>query len=146
MHMDEYIYYNLGAVFNMIPHVFGRSVFPCRDNFYDKATYRLEVTSKPGWRAICSGIRQSEVANPDGSNTSVWLVEQQIPTYILGISSANWHIIEREYEGLYGTYPAIIGYTTQDSSRVYETYDILSDVIPMLERDFARRAKTETFS
>lgn len=136
MHMDEHIHYNLGAVFGMIPHAFGRSLFPCRDNFYDKATYRLEVTSKPGWRAICSGIRQSEVTHADGSNTSVWQVEQPIPTYILGISSANWHIIEREYEGLYGTYPAIIGYTNQDSSQVYATYDILSDVIPMLERCF----------
>ena len=136
LHMDANVHYNLGAVFMLVPHVFGRSWYPCRDNFYDKATYRLEVTSKPGWRAICSGLRQSETPNPDGSNTSVWVLDHPSPTYIVGISSANWHTIEREYEGLYGTYPALIGYGNEDSSRVYAAFDILEDVIPMFERAF----------
>ncbi|MBQ6068679.1 MAG: T9SS type A sorting domain-containing protein [Bacteroidales bacterium] len=136
LHMDSRIYYNLGVAFLAHPHVYGRAWFPCRDNFYDKATYRLTVTSQPGWRAICGGVKVSEVTNDDGSNTSVWRIEQPTPTYLASVTSAPWHVIEREFEGLYGTYPATIGYMSRDSSQVYATFDILEDVIPMYERAF----------
>lgn len=136
LHFDTYKYYNLGVAFQEYPHVFGRGWFPCRDNFYDKASYRLTVTSQPGWRAICSGLRQSETQNPDGTNTSVWTLEQPTPTYLVSVSSAPWYTIEREYEGLYGTYPAIIGYDTHDSASVYQAYTILEDVVPAYERCF----------
>ena len=136
LHMDNNIYYNLGAAFSAYPHVYGRSWYPCRDNFYDKATYRYTVTAKPGWKALCSGIKQSEVSNPDGSSTSVWLLQYPIPTYISSVSSANWHVIERQYESIYGTYPAILGFTTHDSASVAATFDMLEEVIPMFERCF----------
>ena len=136
LHIDNNMYYTLGVAFKAYPHVFGRSWFPCRDNFYDKATYRFTVTSKPGWRAICSGLKQSETNNADGSNTSVWTLEHLTPTYLVSISSADWHTIERTYQGYYDTYPAIIGYTTQDSAAVYSSYAILDDVIPAYERAF----------
>ena len=136
LHMDNNIHYNLGVAFQAYPHVYGRSWFPCRDNFYDKATYRLEVTSKPSWRAVCSGLRQSETANPDGSNTSVWLLDHPTPTYLVSVSSANWHLIERTYQGHYDTYPALIGFTTHDSAAVQSAYGILDDVLPMYERCF----------
>lgn len=136
LHMDNNIYYTLGVAFQVYPHNFGRSWFPCRDNFYDKATYRLTVTSKPGWSSICSGMKVSETALDDGGNTIVWEVSEPTPTYLVSVSSANWHIIERDYQGEYGSYPAIIGFTTHDSTQVYEAYRILEDVIPMYERCF----------
>jgi aminopeptidase N len=136
LHMDNYLYYNLGVAFMAHPHVYGRAWFPCRDNFYDKATYRLTVTSQPGWRAICGGLRQSEVTNADSSNTSVWTIDHPTPTYLVSVSSAPWRIIEREYESLYGTYPAIIGYMSRDSILVYDKFDVLEDVLPAFERAF----------
>ncbi len=136
MHLDNNIYYNLGCAFMQFPHVFGRSWYPCRDNFYDKATYRYNVTTKPGWRALCSGMKQSETWADDGSSTSVWTLDYPIPTYLSGVATADFHIIEREYQGLYGTYPATIGFTTHDSTSVVATYDILEEVIPMYERCF----------
>ncbi len=134
LHMDNNIYYNLGAAFSAYPHVYGRGWYPCRDNFYDKATYRYTVTTKPGWRAICSGLRASETFDDDGSSTSVWELDYPIPTYISSIAAADWHVIEREYEGLYGTYPAILGFTTHDSASVAATFDLLEEVVPMYER------------
>ncbi len=136
MHLDNNIYYNLGCAFMQFPHVFGRSWYPCRDNFYDKATYRYNVTAKPGWRALCSGMKQSETWSDDGSSTSVWTLDYPIPTYLSGVATADFHIIEREYQGLYGTYPSTIGFTTHDSTSVAATYDILEEVIPMYERCF----------
>jgi len=136
LHFDNALFYNLGVAFLAHPHVFGRAWFPCRDNFYDKATYTLIVTSKPGWRAICGGIRQSETINPDSSNTSVWALSHPTPTYLVSVSSAPWQIIEREYTSLYGTYPAIIGYLNRDSTQVYNKFGILDDVLPAFEQAF----------
>lgn len=136
LHLKSNLYYNLGVAFEEYPHCFGRAWFACRDNFYDKATYTLTVTSRPGWRALCGGVKASETAHPDGSNTSVWQMEHPAPTYLVSVSSAPWHIIEREYQGIYGTYPATLGYLTQDSATVSNTYDILEAVVPAFEQHF----------
>lgn len=136
LHFDNNIYYNLGAAFMEYPHTFGRCWFPCRDNFHDKATYTLTVTAKPGWQALCSGLLESETLNADSSTTSVWQVTQPAPTYILSVSTAPWKTIHRDYTGLYGTYPAHIGYFTEDSALVMSTFDILDDVVPFYEHAF----------
>ena len=136
LHLDPYIYYNLGAAFSAYPHAYGRSWFPCRDNFYDKATYRFTVTSKPGWSAICSGLLQSVDTHPDGTTTHVYLLDHPTPTYIASISSAAWNTIQRQYPSRYGTYPATIGYLSRDSSQVAAAFDILDTVIPYYEHAF----------
>lgn len=136
LHIDNNIYYNLGVAFRAYPHVYGRCWFPCRDNFYDKATYDIAITAKPGWRSLCSGVRLSETANADGSSRSVWHLGHPTPTYLVSISTADWHVIERDYAGEYGTYPALIGYTTHDSAQVYAAYDIVEEALPMFERAF----------
>lgn len=135
-HFDNNIHYNLGVAFKEFPHNFGRSWYPCRDNFTDRATYRFEITSRPGWSAICSGMKQSQILNEDQSVTSIWTLNQPTPTYLVSVSVAPWHTIERSYQGIDSTYPAIIGFTTQDSASVYEAYEALEDVIPMYERCF----------
>lgn len=135
-HFDNNIHYNLGVAFREYPHNFGRSWFPCRDNFTDRATYQFEITSKPSWSAICSGIKQSQTTNEDQSVTSIWILNQPTPTYLVSVAVAPWRTIERTYQGIDSTYPAIIGFTTQDSASVYEAYEDLEDVIPMYEQCF----------
>ena len=136
LHMDNALHYNLGAVFMESPHCFGRSLYPCRDNFHDKATYTYRVTSKPGWRSLCSGLLTSSSTNADGSLTEVWQLEQPSPTYISSASSAPWHVIETSYPGENGSYPAILGYLNHDSSRVVQHFAMLDRVLPMFEQCF----------
>lgn len=136
LHMDNGIYYTLGVAFRDYPHVYGRSWFPCRDNFYDKATYRIAVSSQPGWRSICSGLPGGDTALADGSRAEVWLLQHPVPTYLVGVSSAPWHILQRDFAGAHTSYPSIIGYSSHDSAGVQRTFDILDDVLPAYERAF----------
>lgn len=136
LHVSQGICYNLGAAFSDYPHCYGRSFYPCRDNFYDKATYTYTITSPSRYLHQCGGIKQSDVLNDDDTRTTVWTLNHPIPTYLSSVSMAKFHVIEREYQGLYGTYPATLSYTNHDSASVYEAYDILEDVIPMYERRF----------
>ena len=135
-YFDNNIYYNLGIAIYEYPHNMGKSWFPCRDNFYDKATYRLRITAKPGWRAICSGVQLDEESHGDGSLTTEWLLDHPTPTYLVGVAVAPFHLIQRDYQSLYGTYPALLGFRNHDSLSVWNAYEHMSQVIPMFEQCF----------
>lgn len=135
-YFDNNIYYNLGIAIYEYPHNAGKSWFPCRDNFTDKATYSLSITAKPGWRAICSGVQTDEVQHDDGSLTTAWELDHPTPTYLVGVAVAPFHIIERDYVSEYATYPAILGFLNHDSTNVWRTYENMSKVIPMFESCF----------
>jgi aminopeptidase N len=64
--------FNLGIGFTSNPHNLGRAWFPCVDNFTDRATYNLSVTTGAGYTAVCGGLLTDEISNPDGSVTWGW--------------------------------------------------------------------------
>lgn len=133
-HIGSSIHYNLGIAFEMWPPSMGRTWFPCRDNFYDKASYRLAITCAEGWRAICSGSRLDEQVNPDGSTTSTWWLAEPTPTYLFSVAVAPFHTIERTVHSLYGDYPLTLGFTSHDSASVARAYEIVDSAVPMYER------------
>lgn len=136
MHFDNDMSYNLGVGFDTDPHVMGRAFFPCRDNFTDKATYTLRVKAKVGWTAECGGMLQSRILNADSTESSVWRIEQQTPTYLVSVSQAAWKRIYDSIPSLYGTYPATYGYLRPDSAIVCRVFAELDSVVPMYERCF----------
>lgn len=135
-HFDRNMSYNLGVAFNENPHVLGRAMFPCRDNFTDKATYTLRVKSKSGWTAECGGICQSREVDDEGCEHSVWRIAQETPTYLVSVSQAAFHRIETSVTAPYGTYPVTLGYTNQSPSSVSNAFALLDSVVPMYERCF----------
>lgn len=136
MHFDSDMSYNLGVGFDADPHVMGRAFFPCRDNFTDKATYTLRVKAKTGWTAECGGMLQSRILNADSTESSVWRIAQQTPTYLVSVSQAAWKRIYDSIPSLYDTYPATYGYLHYDSTRVRRAFAELDSVVPMFERCF----------
>lgn len=132
IHFDNDMIYNLGAAFSDPLHSIGHAVFPCRDNYNDKATYTLHIKAKQGWSAECSGMLQSRTVDEDGCEHSVWQIEHPVPTYIVGISTANYHRIQTTAGG----YPVTIGFTTQDSVVTTNVYALLDAVVPKFEECF----------
>ncbi len=133
---DANCHYNLGVGFEADPHSMGRSVFPCRDNFTDKATYTLRVKTKAGWTAECGGMLQSRTANADGTESSVWRIGQEVPTYLVSVSQAAWDKIEDSVVSQYGTYPLSIGHQGRSETNVRNAFAELDSVVPMFERRF----------
>ncbi len=145
LHMEDNLYYNLGAGIMTDPHAMGRAIMPCRDNFHDKATYRLSVTTAPQWQSLCSGRLTCKIVHTDGSTTSEWTVEQEIPTYILSLSAAPFQMIYDTIEGdaamragigETSRIPLHIGYQNFDESRVRSAFALMHDVVPAFERLF----------
>ena len=131
-HFDNDMSYNLGVAFREDPHSIGRAMFPCRDNFTDKATYTLRVTTRAGWTAECGGVKQSASVDSAGREHSVWRIDWPTPTYLVSVSQANFHKIQTTAGG----YPMTLGFTTQDSAMVAQTFRQMDTVVPMFERCF----------
>ena len=136
MHFDNDMSYNLGVGFDTDPHVMGRAFFPCRDNFTDKATYTFRVKTKSGWTAECGGMLQSRTTNDDGTENSVWRIEQPTPTYLVSVSQAAWKRIYDTIPSLYGNYPVTYGYLHPSADLVRQVFAELDSVVPMYERCF----------
>lgn len=131
-HFDNDMSYNLGAAFGETTHPIGRAVFPCRDNFNDKATYTIQLKTQAGWTSECSGMLQSRTVDSAGCEHSVWNIEHPVCTYLVGVSQANYRRILDTVAG----YPLTIGYTTQDSAVTRNVYALLDAVVPKFEECF----------
>lgn len=135
-HFDRTMSYNLGVGFGTDPHSLGRAVFPCRDNFHDKATYTLRVKTKAGWSAECGGELQERTVADDGTEHSLWRIAQQTPTYLVSVSQAAFTRIHDSIPSLHGTYPLTLGYLNRDSLQVRYAFAQLDSVVPQFERCF----------
>lgn len=133
-HFDNDMTYNLGVGFNEDPHVMGRVLMPCRDNFHDKATYTLRIRAKRGWTAECSGQLQSRTIEADSLEHSVWRIAQEVPTYLVSVSQAAFRRLHSNVHSIHGTYPLTLGYRDGDSTLVKRAFRELDSVVPMYER------------
>ena len=136
LYLGSSLGYNLGVGFASNPHVIGRALFPCRDNFTDKATYTLRVTTKAGWTAECGGTRLSAEVDSTGCEHSVWRIGQPTPTYLVSVSQAAWQRVQDTVASLYGDYPLTLGYRTGTEADVRSAFAELDSVVPMYERCF----------
>ena len=135
-YFDRDIAYNLGIAIYEYPHNVGKAWFPCRDNFYDHATYDFAITARQGRKAICTGMPQGVDTNDDGSTTWHWSLRHPTPTYLVGVAVADFHLIECSFQGAEATYPGLIGFIGHDSTRVWNMFANMEKVIPALERCF----------
>jgi aminopeptidase N len=117
--------FNLGVGFESNPHNFGRSWFPCRDNFTDRASYKFEVVTDTGFKAFCNGILTNSVIQPN--NTIRWEYEMNdpIPTYLASVAIAPYTTWQRNFHGI----PVEIACRAGDSANVSITFQHLDSVL-----------------
>lgn len=89
--------YNVGVSLDDIPHNYGKTWFPCFDNFTTRSTYDLFVTTLPAHHAACGGVFQSTAVNPDLSETHHWKINQTIPTYLVSVAVSNYVFVNKTF-------------------------------------------------
>jgi aminopeptidase N len=89
--------YNVGVSLDDIPHNYGKTWFPCFDNFTTRSTYNLYVTTLPTHDAACGGVHQLTVTNPDLSKTHHWKVNQSIPSYLISVAVSNYTFVNDSF-------------------------------------------------
>lgn len=89
--------YNVGVSLEDIPHNYGKTWFPCFDNFTTRSTYDLYVTTLPAHDAVCGGVFQSTAINPDLSETHHWKVNQTIPSYLISVAVSDYVFVNETF-------------------------------------------------
>ena len=92
--------YNLGVGFDSQPHNLGKTWFPCVDNFTDKATYDVFVTTTNDKKAICGGNFVETTDNGNGTSTWHWNTPQEISTYHISFAVGDYEVWEDVYHGI----------------------------------------------
>jgi len=110
--------FNLGVGFAADPHVFGRAWFPCIDVFDDKALFEFYITTPGTYRAFCNGVETGQIANPNGTVTWHWEMNDPIPSYLACMAVAPYIIKEADYNGL----PVQWACFTTDTNNINNTF------------------------
>ena len=100
VHWSKDYVYNLGVGFDSQPHNLGKTWFPCIDNFSDKASYDLYLTIPEEMTSSCGGILSESTINADSTKTDHWVVDQEIPTYLISFAFGNFVLWEETYQGI----------------------------------------------
>lgn len=84
--------YNLGVAFESVPHSYGRTWFPCLDNFTERSTYEFFIRTAGGKKAWCNGVLVERT--PLGGDTLInhWLCAGTMPAYLASVAAANYAV------------------------------------------------------
>jgi len=91
--------YNLGVGLSSIPHNYGRSWFPCFDNFVERSTYDLDIITKPEHTAYCVGKKIGVDTLSNGKKIFHYRMNKQIPTYLVGVAVSDYAEVNWDFEG-----------------------------------------------
>ncbi len=135
MHYTPNIIYNLGIAFADYPHSYGRSWFPCKDSFTDKASFKFNITVNKDVKAVCGGTLDS-VSEGIDSDTYHWSLNQEIAPYLASVSIADFRLLEQELESEYRNIPLQVFYFEGDSMAVYKNFENFNLAFSRLEECF----------
>jgi aminopeptidase N len=130
----DYVY-NLGVGFDSQPHNLGKTWFPCVDNFTDKATYDLFITTTNDKIAVCGGNLVEANDNGNGTTTWYWNTPQEIATYHISFAVGDFELWEDIYHGIERDIPIEVYTTPSLSGRVPATFVHIHEIVSFFEEN-----------
>lgn len=129
--------YNLGVGFGAKPHNYGRTWFPCFDNFVERCKFEFNITSDTARRAYCNGQLMSDVVNATNTRrTRQWLLNEEIPTYLASVALANYSQVNWSVNTLTGTKPIVLAAFAADTTSLKNSFVNLKNCIAGFENYF----------
>ena len=130
---SDYVY-NLGVGFESQPHNLGKTWFPCVDNFTDKATYDVFITTTNNKKAICGGSFVETIDNGDGTSTWHWETSQEIATYHISFAVGVYELWEDVYHGIERDIPIEVYVKPEQMNKVPGTFVHIQEICSTLEQ------------
>ncbi len=125
--------YNLGVGFDSQPHNLGKAWFPCVDNFTDKATYDLFITTTNDMKAICGGNLVETIDNGDGTSTWHWNTPQEIATYHISFAVGDYELWQDVYHGIERDIPIEVWVKPSQMNSVAGTFVHIKEIAAFFE-------------
>lgn len=82
--------YDLGVAFDAVPHSYGRSWFPCFDNFVERCSFEFIVTTSAGRTVFANGHLVAEEDLGGGIRRTHWRMDDPIPSYLASVASTDY--------------------------------------------------------
>lgn len=125
--------YNLGIGLTSNPYNFGRSWFPCFDNFVERSTYDFNILSSAGRKAYCVGTFLEEIPIAGDTIMRRYRLDQTIPTYLASVAVSNYSQHDAVHPGFYGDVDLQLVAKTNDLNNMVTTFDKLGDAVDAIE-------------
>ncbi len=130
--------YNLGVAFQSEPHNYGRTWHPCFDNFEERASYDIELTTPQGITAYSNGYIHSESVGPNNENIRRWVLDEEIPTYLACVGAAPYtHVAQTYTSNLTNSQtPVMLIATPQDTTNMKNSFANLFGAMDAYEASY----------
>lgn len=130
-HVGAYTF-NLGVGFAADPHSYGRIWFPCFDNFVERSSFKVVITSPSGQPGYSNGVLKLAQPFPNGI-TRTWQMDEAIPSYLACFAAGPYVSFKRSYPGENGMIPVEIAANAADTTKVAGTFSNLPQAISCFE-------------
>ncbi len=129
--------FNMGVAITSIPHNFGKSWFPCVDEFTDKASYTCHIRTQKQHRAVCGGLLTDSLYLADSSRIWTWELAQAIPTYLASVAAGPYEVIRDCYTSIDGrNLPIEIFVPGSLCEQAKSSFSRLKPILSMFEEHF----------
>ncbi|MBL0309310.1 MAG: T9SS type A sorting domain-containing protein [Bacteroidetes bacterium] len=114
--------YNIGVGPGFLPHMAGRTWFPCFDNFVERANVDFHVTTTSNKMALCNGAMTDSTDHGDGTTTWDWSIAETLPSYLINVMVGPYAIVSRTYDGLNGPVPVQLAAAATDTAKLKSSF------------------------
>lgn len=125
--------YNLGIGLSSNPFNFGRSWFPCFDNFVERSTYDYNIITAGGKKAYCVGTFLEETPMNGDTIVRRYRMNKEIPTYLSGVAVSTYAEVNINHAGIYGPVKLQLVAKQNDINDMESTFATLADAVDALE-------------
>ena len=129
--------YDLGVAFDAVPHSYGRSWFPCFDNFVERCTFEFIVTTAGNRTVFANGALLSELDLGGGDRITHWSIAEPIPSYLASVASTNYVAVRDTFSSVAGSLvPVTLVARPQDTTQMKASFVHLQNAFDTYERWF----------
>lgn len=128
--------YNLGVAFVAVPHNYGRTWFPCFDNFVAKSTFIFNITTDTANSSFCNGYLTKDSVS-GGTRTRTWVMPYKISSYHACVDVAPYVSIRDTFKGI-DTIPILINGLAADTSNIRKSFVHLKNAISIFQNCYGR--------
>ncbi len=125
--------FNLGVGFEDNPHNIGRYWFPCFDNFKERTTYNLYLTTNDNQYATSIGDLISSTPVANNKMEWYWKLDETIPTYLAMFSVNYYTVVNDTYQGINGSIPINLYAKSADTNNLKGSFTNLKNAMSAFE-------------
>ena len=129
--------YDLGVAFDAIPHSYGRSWFPCFDNFVERCTFDFIVRTSNDRTVFANGALIDTTDLGGGIRLTHWAIAEPIPSYLASVASTNYVAVRDTFPSVAGNnVPVTLVAHPSDTSDMKSSFVHLQNAFDSYERWF----------